>query len=118
MRLTADCDMPATSAIDRVDQTFDVVTCLFGSLAYLKTLDNLANAVNCMTAHLASGGMLLVEPWYLPASWKPRTVHSIFIDKPDLKIARICSCSADARLSILDVHCLIGTPEHALVRRR
>ena len=92
-------------------RTFDVVTCLFGSLGYVKTLDNLARAVSCMAAHLTPGGMLLIEPWYTPTSWKPETVHAIFIDKPHLKVARICSCSTDARLAILDVHCLIGTPD-------
>jgi len=31
---------------------YDVVTCLFGSIGYVKTLDNLGRAVNCMANHL------------------------------------------------------------------
>ena len=33
---------------------FDAVTCLFSSIGYVKTLDNLSRAVTCMARHLVS----------------------------------------------------------------
>jgi len=89
---------------------FDVITCLFGSIGYVKTLDNLARAVHCMAAHLSAGGIVLIEPWFTPDAWKPGTVHSIFVNRPELKIARIAACSIRDRLSVVDVHYLAGTP--------
>jgi SAM-dependent methyltransferase len=95
----------------RMGRNFDVVTCLFSSIGYVKTLDNLARAINCMAAHLAAGGILLIEPWFTPGDWMPRTIHSIFVDRPELKIARIAVCSVQRRISIIDAHYLVGTPE-------
>ena len=45
----------------------DVVTCLFSSIGYVKTLDNLARAVGCMAYHLVPDGLLIIEPWFTPA---------------------------------------------------
>jgi SAM-dependent methyltransferase len=90
---------------------FDVVTCLFSSIGYVKTLDNLTRAVTCMTKHLLPGGILIVEPWFTPDTWQPNTVHASFIDEPDLKIARVNTSFVNGRLSFFDLHYLIGTPE-------
>lgn len=90
---------------------FHVITCLFSSIGYLKTLDNLARAVDCMTHHLLPSGILVIEPWFTPDAWHSGTVHSLFIDEPDLKIARVNTSFADGRLSFFDLHYLIGTPE-------
>ena len=98
---------------------FDVVTCLFSSIGYVRTLDNLHKAVGTMAAHLLPGGLLLVEPWFTPAAWQPNTVHALLIDDPELKIARINTSFDDGRLSYFDLHYLVGTPagtEHLIER--
>jgi ubiquinone/menaquinone biosynthesis C-methylase UbiE len=90
---------------------FDVVTCLFGSIGYVRTLDNLTRAITCMARHLVPGGVLLIEPWFTPDAWHPGTVHAMLIDEPDLKIARVNTSFMKGRISFLDLHHLIGTPE-------
>jgi SAM-dependent methyltransferase len=92
-------------------RTFDVVTCLFSAIGYVKTLDNLSRAVQCMAQHLAPGGVLLIEPWFTPDTWYPGHVGARFIDEPHLKIARINTSAVQGRLSIMDMHYLVGTPE-------
>ena len=91
--------------------TFDVVTCLFSAIGYVKTLDNLSRAMQCMAQHLVPGGVLLIEPWFTPETWRPGTVHARFLDEPDLKLARINTSFVEGRLSLMDMHYLIGTPE-------
>jgi ubiquinone/menaquinone biosynthesis C-methylase UbiE len=90
---------------------FDVVLCLFSSIGYAKTLDNLYRTVECMSNHLVGGGVLIIEPWFTPESWNPGTVHAQYVDDPELKIARISISSVEGRMSFFDFHYLIGTPE-------
>jgi SAM-dependent methyltransferase len=92
-------------------RTFDVVTCLFSSIGYVRTLDNLNRAVRCMANHLKPGGLLLVEPWFTPGDWHPGTPHAMLIDEPQLKIARLNTSFAEGRLSYFDFHYLIATPQ-------
>ncbi len=92
-------------------RAFEVVTCLFSSIGYVKTHENLSRALTCMARHLLPGGLLIIEPWLTPDTWNPGTVHAHFIDEPDLKIARVNTSSTKGRLSCFDFHYLIGTPE-------
>ncbi len=44
---------------------YDVVTCLFSSIAYVVSVDELYAALTCMSAHLKYGGVIIVEPHFL-----------------------------------------------------
>jgi len=94
-----------------LDSRYDVITCLFSSIGYMTTLEDLRTAIERMAAHLVPGGLLIVEPWITPEDWRPNTVHGLFIDEPELKIARINSSSVEGNISVFDLHHLIGTPE-------
>jgi ubiquinone/menaquinone biosynthesis C-methylase UbiE len=95
---------------DLADQ-FDVVACLFSSIAYVRTLQDLTRAVTCMTRHVIHGGVLIIEPWFTPETWHAPSVHASLVDEPDLKIARVNTSFVDGRLSYFDLHYLIGTLE-------
>lgn len=90
---------------------FDAITCLFSSIGYMTTIADLEQAIATMAHHLAPGGVLIVEPWLTPNVWKTGTVHGLYIDDPDLKIARVNTSLTQGRLSIFDLHHLVGTPK-------
>ena len=90
---------------------FDVITCLFSAIGYVRTLDKLGQAIAAMARHLEPGGLLLVEPWFTPGDWHPGKTHALLIEEPELKIARLSTSSSDGRLSWFDFHYLIATPE-------
>jgi len=94
-----------------LDVRYDVVTCLFSSIGYMTTPDDLHWAIARMADHLVPGGLLLIEPWLTPEMWEPNTAHALFIDDPELKIARINTSFTEGCLSVFDLHHLIGTPE-------
>ncbi len=58
------------SAFD-LGRTYDIILCLFSSIGYLRTLDRVSQALQCFKRHLSPGGLLLVEPWFTPATWNP-----------------------------------------------
>jgi SAM-dependent methyltransferase len=90
---------------------FDAVTCLFSSIGYVLTVDGLERAVAAMARHLEPGGVLLVEPWLTPEAVVTPHVGAVFVDEPELKIARINGIEVDGRVSSFDFHYLVGTPE-------
>jgi SAM-dependent methyltransferase len=94
-----------------LQRQYDVVACLFGSIGYVRTLANLSRAVSSMARHVRAGGLLIVEPWPTPETWRPGTVHALLTEEPELKIARMSTSCAQGRLSYFDLHYLIGTPE-------
>jgi SAM-dependent methyltransferase len=89
---------------------FDAVTCLFSSIGYLMTVDALEAAVAAMARHLEPGGVLVVEPWLRPEAVRPH-VGAVFVDEPELKIARVNTIEVEGRISSFDFHFLVGTPE-------
>jgi ubiquinone/menaquinone biosynthesis C-methylase UbiE len=88
---------------------FDVVTCLFSSIGYVKTMANMKKAVATMSRHLKPGGVLIIEPWFTPEDWNPKDVYATFIDQPELKIARINISEKDGLISFFTFHYLVGT---------
>src|SRR5690554_726115 len=70
-----------------LNKKFDVVTCLFSSVAYVKTVENLERAVSCMAQHLNAGGILILEPWISPEKYWVGKITANFVDQPELKIA-------------------------------
>jgi len=93
-------------------RTFDVVTCLFSSVGYAKTLPRLRLAVRTMTRHVNAGGLVIVEPWVAPEAYRPGTMRAHFVDQPDLKIARMSvSDEAEYGVAALQFHYLVATPD-------
>ena len=90
---------------------FDVLTCLFSAIGYVKTVEGLNQTLACFARHTGPGGVVIVEPWFGPGEMKPDTVHARFVDEPDLKISRINITRVEGTISSFTFHYLVGTPE-------
>ncbi len=95
----------------RLERRFDAITCLFGSIAYVKTFENLRRAVANMAEHLVPGGVLVIEPFLRPEDFRSQYLHANFVDRPDLKVARMNVSAREGNVFIANFHFLVGTPE-------
>lgn len=95
----------------QLEKRYDVVQCLFSSIGYLLTPEDIIAALKCFRSHLAPGGVILVEPWLSPAAYKPGQPHMVTVDKPDLKVCRMNVSEREADISVLHFHYLIATNE-------
>ena len=53
----------------RLDRSYDIVTCLFGSICFVVNQEHMKSAVAAMARHLAPGGILCIEPWMSPEQY-------------------------------------------------
>jgi hypothetical protein len=88
---------------------FDAVTCLFSSIGYMQSRDELHSAVERFAAHLGPCGVLVLEPWFSPDEWMPGTVHHGFAEQDGRTIFRLSysDLTADGKSST-DMQYLYG----------
>lgn len=94
-----------------LDKQYNILTCLFSSIGYVRNFDNMAKAMSNFANHLDSGGLLIIEPWFTPDQWKDGTVHMATVDAPNIKIARINTSEVTGRISHFVLHHLVGSPD-------
>lgn len=92
-----------------LDRRFDVILCLFSSIGFVRTRQRLNQAIATMARHLEPGGVLFVEPWITPDAWEEGRLDAVYVDEPDLKVARINSTTREGNISRIHFHYLVGT---------
>lgn len=94
----------------KLTKTYDIILCLFSSIGYVKTIDNVIKTFRCFKRHLNEDGIIVIEPWFVPAAWNPDSrVHMLTGETTDGKICRMNISEQEGSLSILNFHYLVGT---------
>ena len=86
---------------------FDVITCLFSAIGYVKTYANLEKTLNSFSNHLYSGGVAIIEPWFTKDVYSVGRPSITVFEDDDLKIARVTVSEKDD-ISVMDMHYLIA----------
>lgn len=87
---------------------FDVITCLFSSIGYVKTLPNLQKTLKIFARHLKPGGVAIIEGWLEPDVYKAGSPGMKTYSSPDLVLARVDCGVRRGMISIMDMHFLIA----------
>ena len=53
-----------------LNKKFDIITCLFSSIGYVKTYANLEKSITSFAKHLKIGGVVIIEPWFTAETYK------------------------------------------------
>jgi len=90
------------------NKKYDVIVCLFSSIAYIKTVDNLKKAINNFYEHLNDGGIMIIEPWFEKESFFEGRTSLITYNSDDIKIARTQVLEIVDDISVLNMDYLIA----------
>ena len=91
-----------------LSETFDVIICLFSSIGYVKTYDNLEKTIVNFSKHLKSGGVVIIEPWFTKSKYWVGKPGMTTYEGEDIKIARVNTTSLENDLSVMEMHYLIA----------
>jgi SAM-dependent methyltransferase len=90
---------------------YDVILCLFSSIGYVRTLENVRRTLDRFRAHLTDGGIALIEPWFAPGVLQPGRVSINTAESDTVRVARMSHTKVEGRLSRLRFEYLIGRSE-------
>jgi len=92
----------------KLDMDFDAMICLYGSIGFVKTVDNLRASMRRIATHLRPNGVVLITPWSTVEEFQDLIVVDA-ADQPDLKIARMEQVRLkEAKIVEVIFHHLIG----------
>ena len=91
-----------------VDSRFDVVTCLFSAIAYMRTRRDRDLAIANFYRHLKDGGVALVEGWVLPERWRGRGGDLVTYEDHRVRVARMTSSRREGNVSVVEYQFLVG----------
>lgn len=87
---------------------FDIITCLFSSIGYVKTKSNLKKTIMNFSRHLKKGGIVLIEPWFDKKNFHKGMPHMNTYEDENIKIARLNVSDVKRNISFLRFHYLIA----------
>jgi SAM-dependent methyltransferase len=92
-----------------LSKRFDTIICMGGAIAYAPNAQRLDQTLQTFGRHLKAGGAVIIEPWVRPEDWQDGAVHALFVDDPDLKVARMSVSRRDANVSVLNFHYMVAS---------
>jgi SAM-dependent methyltransferase len=90
---------------------YDVLTCLFSAIGYVRTPERLEQTMRTFARHLAPGGVAVIEPWLAPDVYVAGTVRTDVIDGPGAKVVRMVHSGMRGGDTLLTFSYLIGRAE-------
>lgn len=97
-----------------MEKQYDILLCLSGTIAYVKTTDELLQALQNFYGHLTQEGYILLEPWFTPPEetnadeYPPGAINMFTAETPEQKVCRMVHTQRMGILSVLNFVYLIG----------
>ncbi len=88
---------------------YDAIVCLFSAIGYLPNVARLEQTLATFVRHLQPGGVIVVESWIHPEDWTDGFVNALYVDEPELKVARMSVSRRDMKTSILNFHYMVAS---------
>ncbi len=92
----------------QLGKKFDAIVCMFSSIGYLASVDDLDSTLASMARHLTPGGVVVIEPWYTPTSFIENYVSSHLVTTDGRTIARVSHSTREGDATRMEIHYLIA----------
>jgi trans-aconitate methyltransferase len=93
----------------QLPKKYDVVLCLFSSIAYVKTFDGLVDTLGQLFNHVKPAGYLIVEPWFAPDTWESERYDMLTVEDETHKICRMSHTTREGLVSVLHFQYLVSS---------
>ena len=90
-----------------VEGTYDAALCLFSSIGYLRTLAELESAAASFARAVRTGGVVLIEPWFIASQWEVGRPSLQTYQGEDLKLARATVAMREGDIAVMEMHTLV-----------
>ena len=88
---------------------FDAVICLFSAIGYVRTEEGLRRAIAGFARHLRPGGVVVLEPWLSPESFRPGGSPRLDVSESEtLKVVRMGRTDWEGDLSVIQFVYMVG----------
>lgn len=94
-----------------VPHRYDAIVCLFSAIGYAYTLELLQQTLNGMAAHLETGGVVIIDPWFEPGQLTDRWISIVTGSANGTGVCRMSRTLIEGAVSRLEFEYLIGTPD-------
>jgi SAM-dependent methyltransferase len=108
---------PGIRSVHHTDMTlfdlperYDVILCLFSSIGYVRTLDNIVLTLERFRKHLNENGVVIVEPWLEPGVIDPDRISSDTAIGDNVHVCRMARITVEGPVSTIHFEYLIGQP--------
>jgi len=93
-------------------RSFDAVTCLFSSIGYVTDAGEQRATLARLAAHVAPGGVLIVDGWVRPDAWQDGHLPEPDLASADgVTVVRLATSHREGRITVLDMHHLIRSQD-------
>nr|BAB72055.1 AclP [Streptomyces galilaeus] len=91
-------------------RSYDVITCMFGSIAYLKDTAELTSALRSFAEHLTADGVVAVDPWWFLETSLEHHVSGDTVTVGRRTMTRVSYTEREGHTSHMSVHYVVAEP--------
>ncbi|RAY12696.1 SAM-dependent methyltransferase [Actinomadura craniellae] len=89
-------------------RTFDVITCMFGSIGYTAGVTELESTLRGFARHLAAGGVVAIDPWWFSETYLDGYVSADVTTVDERTVARVSHSTREGDASRMNVHYVVA----------
>lgn len=92
----------------RTTRRYEVVTCLFSAIGYLRDPRSVRRAFEHFHDALVPGGIVLLEPFIAPDRWRPGSAHVLDVEAGGVRVVRMTVSERRRGEAVMPMHYLVG----------